>query len=169
MILFWQIVNLGVVVLCMFALYYVLNGAPYLPSSTCAINEMVRLANIQNGQRMIDIGSGDGRIMIAFAKAGAITEGYEINPLLVWWSRRKIAAAGVADRCTVHTKNLWKADFSHADIVTVFGIRGIMARLEAKCRKELKPGSRVFSHIFTFPTWKATHSDDQKGVYLYTV
>jgi cyclopropane fatty-acyl-phospholipid synthase-like methyltransferase len=169
MILFWQITNLIGIVLCFIVLYYVLNGAPYFPSSKNIVSEMVRLANVQAGQHMIDIGSGDGRILIAFTKAGAITEGYEINPLLVWWSRRKIKEAGLSDRCVVHTKNLWKADLSHADIVTVFGIKGIMKRLEKKCRNELPKGTKVISHIFTFPTWKPDHADEQKGLYLYTV
>lgn len=163
----WQLINLGIIALCIIALYFLFNGAPYLPTSINAVNDMVKLAAVQPGQRMVDIGSGDGRILIAFAKAGAIAEGYEINPILVWWSRKKIREAGVQDRCRVTNKNFWSVHFADTDIVTLFGIRGIMPRLEKKFRAEMRPGSKVLSHIFTFPTWQPTQETDATAVRLY--
>ena len=111
-----------------------------------------------------DIGSGDGRIVIALARAGAVAHGYEINPLLVWWSRVKIRRAGLDGRAYIHRKNLWHTDFSSFDAVTVFGVFHIMRRLETKLRRELKPGARAVSIGFEFPTWPAAEKYD--GIYV---
>lgn len=165
--LFWQIANLAVFVVYLILLYYLASGAPYLPSSHAAVDAMVRLANVRQGMRVADLGSGDGRIIIAFAKAGAEAHGYEINPILVWLSRRKITRAGVQDRCFVHTSNFWKTDFSMFDVVTLFGISHIMKRLEKRLKRDLKPDAIVLSHIFTFPAWACERQDENTSVRLY--
>ncbi|MBU4142330.1 hypothetical protein KKE99_05680, partial [Patescibacteria group bacterium] len=88
---------LGISVLSLFAfcyfiftflfVYALFFGAPYVPIPKNGLDKMVEFANIKFGQKAVDLGSGDGRIMIAMAKAGAIVHGYEINPLLVWWTQ----------------------------------------------------------------------------------
>lgn len=148
-----------------FLIWSFFRGAAYVPSSPAVVEEMVRLADPRGGERVADLGSGDGRLVIAFARAGAEAHGFEFNPVLVWWARRKIRRARLGGRAVVHWKNFWSADLSSFDVVTVFGIDHIMAPLERKLRQELKPNARVVSNAFLFPSWEAASS--RNGVYLY--
>jgi hypothetical protein len=131
----------------------VFRGAPFVPTHQDTVARMIESAQIQPGEKMADLGSGDGRVLIAAARAGAEAHGFEINPLLIWWSRYKIKKAGLTGKAFVHWKNFWLADFSQFQIVMLFGITGIMTGLERKLKAELTPGSRVISNVFKFPNW----------------
>jgi len=146
-------------------IWLVWNGAPFVPTKRATVDRMVAVAGVKPGDRALDIGSGDGRIVIALAKAGAEAHGIDNNPLLVWWSRWNIRKAGLSGRAFIHWGNFWHHDFSPYDVVTLFGITQIMRRLERKLEKELKPGSRVVSNSFQFPTWKNVRKDDAVFVY----
>lgn len=141
------------------------RGAVYVPSSYAKVEKMIKLAGPKTGEVAVDLGSGDGRIVIALAKAGAIAHGYEINPFLVWWSRYKIQRLGLTDRAFIHWQNFWKVDLSKADVVVVYGINYIMRSLEKKLKKELKTGARVISYAFPFPSWN--HKHKEAGIFLY--
>lgn len=129
------------------------------------IRRIIRLAQFEPGQKAADLGSGDGRIVIAMAKAGAIAHGYEINPFLVWWSRKKIAKEGLSDKAFIHHKSFWNEDFSSFDFISIYGIGYIMKDLEEKLRRELPQGAKVAANAFEFPTWEHTKRDN--GVFLY--
>ncbi|MBI5152062.1 class I SAM-dependent methyltransferase, partial [Candidatus Peregrinibacteria bacterium] len=116
-------------------------------------------------EKVVDLGSGDGRVVIAFARKGIEAHGYEINPILVWLSRKNIKKAGLKKKAFIHTKNFWTNNFSKFDIVVIYGISHIMRMLERKLQKELKPGSRVICCIFPFRKWQCAKKDE--GVYLY--
>lgn len=131
-----------------------LRGAPYLPSQNESVANMLVLAEADLGDKMVDLGSGNGKIVIAFARAGIESHGYEHNPFLIWWSRRKIKMAGLEGKAFIHAKDLWSADFSKFSIITVFGMTHMMGRLEKKMNKQLKSGSRVLSNAFQFPHWE---------------
>lgn len=141
------------------------RGAAFVPSSYAKVEKMIELARLKSGDVAVDLGSGDGRIVIALAKAGVIAHGYEINPFLVWWSRRKIRAAGLTDRAFIHWQNFWKVDFSKADVVIVYGISYIMRPLGKKLTRELKTGARIISYAFPFPSWNPNHKG--AGIFLY--
>jgi ribosomal protein L11 methylase PrmA len=148
--------------------YYlgIFRGAPFVPTFRNSLGKMIVAAKIQPGEKLADLGSGDGRIVIAAAKNGAQAHGYEINPVLVWYSRWQISQAGLSGKAFVHWKSFWKADLSEYQIVTVFGITSIMKDLEAKLKAELKPGSRVVSNIFQFPNWEGEKTD---SVFVYRI
>ncbi len=166
---------LGISVLSLFAfcyfvftflfVYALFFGAPYVPIPKYGLEKIIEYAAIKPGQRAVDLGSGDGRIIIAMAKAGAIAYGYEINPVLVWWTRRKIKKEGLEGKAFVSLKSFWNEDFSSCDIVTLFGVRKIMARLQDKLDKELKPGAKIISFGFSFPNWEIVKKD--KATFLY--
>ena len=143
------------IVLLLLITYYlgVIRGAPWVPTNKDTVARMIASAQIKSGDKVADLGSGDGRLVIAAARAGAIAHGFEINPLLVWISRWNIKRAGLTDRAFIHTKNFWFQDFSEFDVVMLFGITGIMKGLEEKFERELKPGSRVVSNTSRFPRW----------------
>ncbi len=145
--------------------YSVLFGAPYVPIDHDRVDAMLELAGVKPGEKVVDLGSGDGRIVVAAAKAGAIAEGWEINPYLWLISLWNISRAGVGARARVHLGTYWSERFEDADVVTLFLITMQMDRMERKLREELRPGSRVASYAFTFPRWP--HEGKLRGVYLY--
>jgi hypothetical protein len=161
-ILFWSLVIiLGIT----FLPGILMRGAPYVPTHPRAVEHMVGFSRPKAGECAVDIGSGDGKVVIAMARAGAVAHGYEINPLLVALSRWRIRRAGLRGRAFIHWRNFWNEDFSKFNIVSVYGIGHIMAPLEAKLGRELASGSRVVSNVFPFPNWKV--EDELDGVLLY--
>ena len=142
-----------------------IRGAPYVPSQEKTVRRMIALVGVRPGERAIDLGSGDGRVVIALAKAGAEAHGYEINPVLVWAARREIRKTGLTGRAFIHFKDFWSVNFSDFDIVTVFGISHIMRFLGRKCKKELKADARVVANSFPFPKWPYAKKEGE--VYLY--
>lgn len=142
-------------------------GAPYVPSRNASVENMMKLGGIGPGQKVADLGSGDGRIIIAMARRGAQAHGYDNDPLLVLLARRNIRRAGLTGKAFVHWKNLWKTDLSGFDAITVYGIPYMMKPLKDKLQKEMKSGSKVISNAFPFPNW---HPDAKhEGVYLYQI
>lgn len=133
------------------------------PKKTVAI--MVGLANIKAGERAVDLGSGDGRIVVALARAGAQAHGYEINPLLVLASRLRVRRAGLKDKAFIHWRNFLNLDFSQFDVITIYGLTGLMKKLEHKFKSQMRPQARLVSHAFHFPNWPVSR---QEGVvFLY--
>lgn len=152
-----------------YAFYHVLPtlflGAFFAKSRQKEAEKMILFSRIKPGEKVVDLGSGDGSLVIAMAQEGAEAHGYEINPFLVWLSRKNIKNKGLEGKAFIHLKNFWLVDFSEFNAVTVYGISYIMKRLEGKLQKELKPGSRVVSNYFTFPGWQ--HQKKEDNVYLY--
>jgi ribosomal protein L11 methylase PrmA len=133
-------------------------GAFFAKTDDVSLQNMIKLAKIKPGDIAVDLGSGDGKIVIAMAKAGAIAYGFEINPFLVWVSRIKIKKAGLNGKAFVYCKNFWKEDLSKYDVVMMFQLSHVMASLEKKLEKQLKGGTRVLAKYFVFPNWKAIES-----------
>ena len=153
------------VVLIIFFIFPFLVGAPFEPTSEKKLKKIIKLANVKKRDVAVDLGSGDGRIVIALAKKGAEAHGYEINPFLVLISRYKIRKAGLKGKAFIHWKNFWNVDFKKYDVVTMFQFRTIMHQLEKKLKKELKKGSKVVSYYWKFPHWKA--SKNIENIWLY--
>lgn len=147
------ILQLAIIAGLVLALRLLLRGAPFLPSKPQAIREQVAFAGAVRGRRIAEIGSGDGRVAIALARAGATVDGYENNPLLVRRSRRAATAAGVADRVSFHRRDLWKVDYAGYDAVVVFGMSHLMRRLSRKLAREMAPGTVIVSNAFHIPGW----------------
>lgn len=163
---------ISIVFWCLFVLLFlffipgvIMRGAPFVPTHPRAVAHMLGFSRPRAGERSVDIGSGDGRIVIAMASHGVEAHGYEINPILVLIARYKIWRAGLTGRAFIHWRNFWKEDFSGFDIVTIYGLKGVMSKLESKLDRELKSGSRIISNVFTFPHWKI--EDEMDGILLY--
>jgi SAM-dependent methyltransferase len=142
------------------------RGAIYAPSREERIEKMIKLSGIKLGEKAVDLGAGDGRLVIALARAGTLAQGFEIDPFLVLLARRNIRRAGLADKAFVYWKNFWQTDLSQFDIVAVYGLNSIMKRLEAKLKGELKAGARVVSNYFTFPDWPEAKSEGSVHLYV---
>ncbi len=154
---------------------YVTKLAPYVASPNRVVDLMLEMAKIKPGETVYDLGSGDGRILIAAAerfKAKAI--GIEISPSLVAAANEEIEKAGVADRVKVIQGDVLKTDFSAADVVTLYLDTDSNAKLRPQLEKYLKPGARVVSHDYEVPGWKAsrvekTQDRQSHTIYLYEI
>ncbi|HTK05411.1 MAG TPA: 50S ribosomal protein L11 methyltransferase [Candidatus Eisenbacteria bacterium] len=141
------------------------DGPPFVATKREQAEIMAGFAALRPGETVVDLGSGDGRLLIAAARSGCAAVGYEINPFLVLWTRFKARRNGVSRLVRVHCANFWKADLSAADVVMVFGFAGIMERLGRKFADELKPGARIVAHRYPLPGWRTAAEADR--VYLY--
>jgi len=127
----------------------------YVPTPPAVVDAMLEAAAVTERDIVYDLGSGDGRIVIAAArKYGARGVGIDIDPALVKRATERAAAAGVSDRVRFATQDLFTADISDATVVTLYLLQSINERLRPKLVRELKPGARVVSHVFNMgPEW----------------
>ena len=155
----------GVYVIAQFLSLF--TAAPFVPSSAKRVAAMIAFAEIKPGEHVVDLGSGDGRLVLAAARAGAEAEGWEANALLVWWSRMILRLSGAAAHATVHLGSYRGIDLRHADVVFLYVLPAEMARLERWFPAALHPGARVVVNAFPFPTW--TPEEKRGTVYRYRV
>lgn len=128
---------------------------PFVTTPSDVVMRMLRLAGAGPADLVADLGSGDGRIVIAAARElGARGLGIELDPGLVEKSRENARAAGVADRVRFVQGDVLLADISQASVVTVYLLPQLMQRLQPRLLDELQPGSRIVSHAFAMSGWK---------------
>ncbi|MCC7523094.1 hypothetical protein IT407_04855 [Candidatus Uhrbacteria bacterium] len=138
-------------------------GAPWLPVRRRDIADAFALAQPGSDDTVIDLGSGDGRLLLESAKKGAAVIGYELNPILVWISRIRLKS--FASRSVIHRQNLLDADLSKATIIYIFGIGPLMPKLSKKIQKECRAGVKIISFAFELPGMQPVQT---KGVvHLY--
>lgn len=144
---------------------------PYVPSTPIAVDEMLRTANVGPGDLVVDLGSGDGRVVIAAARDyGARGVGIEINPGLVAESRLNAERAGVSDRVRFVRGDALQADLRAATVVTLYLLPSLVERLKPKLLAELQPGTRIVAHDYGFEDWKADRTVViSKTYHLYVV
>jgi len=143
----------------------IFNGPPFVSSHKDKVAAMMKLAALKTGEKVADLGSGDGRLLLAAARDGCRTVGYEINIFLVWLSRLKALIGRPAGRVEVRWADFWRADLSDADVVFIYGFAGIMEKAAKKFQDELKPGARVVSLRYDLPGWPP--KGESAGAKLY--
>ncbi len=130
-------------------------SAPFITSPDEVVHRMLQLAHTAPDDVVVDLGSGDGRIVIAAAqKFGARGLGIEIDAGLVRKSRDNALKAGVADRVTFQHADVLAADISSASVVTVYLLPGLINRLPPLFLRRLSPGTRIVSHAFAMAGWR---------------
>jgi 16S rRNA A1518/A1519 N6-dimethyltransferase RsmA/KsgA/DIM1 with predicted DNA glycosylase/AP lyase activity len=137
---------------------------PYFQTSRYRVATMVELANPKPEDLGIDLGSGDGRIIIAFAKKGIEMHGFEIDQELRKLSEENIKEEDITN-AKIFNKDFWKEDLSKYSIICCYPMPDVMGRLERKLKEELKPGARVLLNYFPFLHWKEKKIKD--NIYLY--
>jgi hypothetical protein len=148
------------------------KDVPYVPTPEDVVAEMVRLAQLDSSDTLIDLGSGDGRIVIAAAQQyGARGIGIDIDPQRIRESNENAQKAGVTDRVQFIQGNLFEADLSQATAVTMYLLPRVNLDLRPKLLAELKPGTPVVSHAFDMGDWQPdqTLSVGGRRVYLWTI
>jgi len=135
------------------------TGGPYVPTPQVVVDEMLRIGSVGPNDFVVDLGSGDGVIVLTAAtRLNARGFGVDIDPELVKRSNAEAQKRGIADRAAFYVQDVFKADIGKATVVTLYLLPNMMLDLRSKIYTELKPGTRVVSHDYHFGDWR---SDDQ--------
>lgn len=141
---------------------------PFVPTSQELVVAMLKLADVHAGDTVIDLGSGDGRIVITAAKQfGATGIGVDINPERIKEANENARKAEVADKVKFVQGDLFDADIHNATVVTLYLLPNVNLKLRPKLLKDLKPGTRVVSHSFDMDDWKPDKELEVNGTRLY--
>ena len=152
--------------------------APYYPTPELIVERMLQLAELKPGEKMYDLGSGDGRIVIMAArKFGADATGVELDEDLVHRSRNAIHKAGLDKSAHIIPGDILKQDYSAADVVTVYMLPIANDLLRPIMEKQLRKGARLVAHDFQFSAWTPEKvvdiEDDGEGrshtLFLYRI
>jgi len=160
-----------------------LEKLPYVPTPQIVVDEMLKMAGVTANDFVIDLGSGDGRMIITAArnfKANGI--GVDIEPKLVELATRNARNEAVGDRAKFIEQDMFKADISKASVVTLYVLPDFMEKLRPKLLRELKPGARIVAHDYYMSEWhpdrfaeltvpekKAANGTEKAYLYLWTV
>jgi hypothetical protein len=129
--------------------------APYVPTNQPTVEAMLRIANVGAEDYVIDLGSGDGRILITAAKKhGARGLGVDLDPQLIKESLENAKLAGVSARVRFEQRDLLETRLGAASVITLYLLPNINLKLRPRLLKELKPGSRIVAHDFDLGDWK---------------
>jgi len=144
---------------------------PYVPSTPLNVDEMLRLAAVGPQDVVYDLGSGDGRILIAAARDfGARGVGIELDQSLVTKSMDNARAAGVAERVVFRRGDVYRADVKDATVVTLYLLPALVESLKSKLLRELRPGTRIVAHDYGFEDWEPDRKIlISKTYFLYVV
>jgi precorrin-6B methylase 2 len=134
----------------------------WVPTPQELVEKMLDMAKVTPQDIVIDLGSGDGRNVIAAAKRGARAFGFEFNPDMVALSRRRAKEAGVADRATFIEGDMFEADISKATVLALFLLPSNLDKLAPKFLN-LKPGTRIVNNTFNVTGWDADASETIEG------
>jgi SAM-dependent methyltransferase len=124
----------------------------WVPTPQALVDKMLDMAKVTAADNLVDLGSGDGRTVITAAKRGATARGIEFNPKMVELSKYTAEQEGVAGKATFENADIFKSDFSKADVVTMFLLTSLNAKLRPTIL-DMKPGTRVVSNTFEMGGW----------------
>ena len=142
----------------------------WVPTHESLVEAMLDMAGVTPSDYVMDLGSGDGRIVIAAAKRGARAVGFEYNPDMVELSRKNAEKEGVSDKASFVNADLFTSDFGRATVITMY----LLPQLNLKLRPillNLKPGTRIVSHAFDMGDWNPDQTVEKEGrtAYLWIV
>jgi len=140
----------------------------YVPTPQAVVDRMLEMAEVKPTDFVIDLGCGDGRMVITAAKKyGARGYGVDIDPERIKESNENAQQAGVTDKVEFKVADLFQEDISKADVMTMYLLTSINLRLRPLILDKLKPGSRVVSHAFDMGDWEPDQRDTVDGKHIY--
>jgi SAM-dependent methyltransferase len=148
------------------------KDVPYVPTPPEVVEAMLKLAAVKSGDFVIDLGCGDGRIVVMAAqKFGARGKGVDFNPTRIEEAQQNARQAGVTSRAQFSQGDFFEADLQEATVVTLYLLPDINLKLRPKLLKDLKVGSRIVSHSFDMGEWQPDKTEQINGrvIRLWTV
>jgi hypothetical protein len=143
------------------------RDTPYVPTPQDVVERMLDMASVKAGDNLIDLGSGDGRIVVTAAQRGARAYGVDLNPQRVKEGIANAAQAGVTGRATFEVKDLFDTDISRADVVTTYLLPLVNMDLRPRLLAEMRPGARLVTHAFHMGDWWPDATDNIRGRILF--
>lgn len=146
--------------------FVLLYGAPYLPTRRAQAKEALDLLGLKEGEVFVDLGSGDGAVLIEAASRGLICYGYELNPFV--WFISKIRTRRFHGQIHIYCKNFWNIPLpKNTKGVFVFLLDKYMAKLDKKLKDELASGGVLVSYTFAIPGKKPSATKNALNFYKY--
>lgn len=143
-------------------------GSVWYPTSKRSIQRILEFAETQPGQKIYDLGSGDGRVLITAARHfGLDGVGLEIDPFKVWLSRRFVLWAGLQDRIQILRGNIYDFDYREADIIFIYLTHQAIDRLFPTIVSQLKPTVKIVSHRFCLRGMKPSKVNNDRTIFIY--
>ena len=127
---------------------------PYVTTPPDVVDKMLEVAQVEPGDYLIDLGCGDGRIVISAAKRGAWGHGVDLDPERISEARANAKRADVSDRVMFLKEDIFHTDFSRANVITMYLLGTVNLKLRPRLLTQLEPGTRVVSHDFDMGDWK---------------
>ncbi len=144
---------------------------PYVPTPQPVVDKMLDLALVDSSDYVIDLGSGDGRIVITAAGRGAIGHGIDLDPQRIRESRENARQSEVQNRVIFMQEDLFKTDFSQASVITMYLLSSVNRELRPSLLENLRPGTRIVSHSFDMGEWEPDEElrIDNRTVYYWVI
>ncbi len=127
---------------------------PYVPTPQPVVNKMLEVTNVESGDYVIDLGSGDGRIVITAAQKGAMGHGVDLDPQRISEARENAQTKGVEDRVVFLREDIFETDIKQASVITMYLLTSVNRKLRPRLFEDLRPGTRVVSHSFDMGDWE---------------
>ena len=134
----------------------------WVPTPDALVERMLRMARVGPKDYVIDLGSGDGRTVIAAAKLGARATGIEYNPDMVDLSIKNAEKAGMGDKVKFMKADIFETDFSEATVITMYLLPSLNIKLRPKLL-DMRPGTRLVSHAFNMEDWQPDQTATVEG------
>lgn len=138
--------------------------APFVSSKKEVVRKMIKIAQIKKGDKVFDLGSGDGRLVIEAAKAGALAAGVEKNPFLVLFSKIKARLADT--KAKIIWGDIFDQNLGEADIIFLYLNKKLLAKLAPKLKEEARLGAKIISNTYGLSSFTLTKKFDNIRVYI---
>ena len=164
------LVLLFFILLAVMVIVPVFFGSPWHPLSDENINRIIRFADLQPGETFYDLGSGDGRVLIAASRKKCVRGiGVEIDPIKVWLSRYFIMARKLTEKIHIHRGNMFDFDVSDADVIYLYLTHQALDRLFPEILNRMKPSARIICYRFCIRNLEPAKMNKDKNLFLYRV
>lgn len=145
-------------------------GAPWHPLSDKNIDRIINFADLQPGEKFYDLGSGDGRVLIAASHEKCVRGvGVEIDPIKVWISRCFVKTRELSDKINIHRGNMYDFDVSEADVIYLYLTHQALDRLFPEILDRVKPSVRIVCYRFCIRNMEPVKVNEDRNLFLYRV
>ena len=164
----YTLILLFSLVLAAIVIIPVLFGAPWHPLSNKNIDRIIKFADPKQGETFCDIGSGDGRVLIAALRKNCVRGiGVEIDPIKVWLSKCFITAANLTDKIQIFRQSMYDFDVGEADIIYLYLTHQALDRLFPEILNRVKPSARIVCYRFCIRNMEPIKVNKNKNLFLY--
>ena len=166
----YTLILLFSLVLAAIVIIPVLFGAPWHPLSNKNIDRIIKFADLKPGDTFCDLGSGDGRVLIAASRENCVRGiGVEIDPIKVWLSRCFTTTAKLSDKIRIYRGNMYDFDVTEADVIYLYLTHQALDRLFPEILNRMKPSARIICYRFCIRNLEPTKMNKDKNLFLYRV